>query len=163
MYMLQVETIAELQAADAAVLSLRAAASNPSSSQTDDANPLVIRIQKALTVRPLSLIERAVLEILFDFPVDQWLPYQDLLKAMEVRGIASNVHEEGQCSKVDFMAARALGLISSRMKECCLPEDYTGKSKPIEAFAARAKLNPGGTSYRLENSGRMALSRVLGR
>ena len=156
------ETFEELQAADQAVHALHAGNALPAVS-ANATDPLVERIWKALTVRPLSTIERAVSEILLGHSSDSgWLSYQEIVTMLANCGVGTGEPSASTgVSSADYKAARALGLLSGRMKEHVRPDDYAGKQKPIEAFAARAKLPQGGIGYQLTVAGRAALIRAL--
>jgi hypothetical protein len=162
-YALLVNSFEELQVAEKAIQAMLAVGPKPfvpQASVAGDPPALEERIWKALTERPLGPVEHAVVEIMFAHPADTWLPYQDMLKKMEDYGF-SNVPGAKGVSDADLKAARALGVLSGRMKEHLLPSDYAGKLKAIEGFASRTKLTPGGISYRLREAGRAALAKLL--
>jgi hypothetical protein len=125
-------------------------------------DPLADRIEAGLSVRPLSEIEQAVAEVLFENKAGEWISYNEILVRMEAKGFDNSKPSPDKCSPADYKAARALGLLSSRMKENLLPSDIAGKLKPIEPFAARAHHANQGICYRLTDAGRKALVRVFG-
>jgi hypothetical protein len=121
---------------------------------------LADRIWHALNARPLNTGEAEVVAVFLETPDDKWLPYRELFATLAKRGLGSNEVVDGKPSEVDFKAARALGLLSARMRDFLPAGDYAGKPKPIEAFAARSK-QADGIAYRLTKAGRKAAERLL--
>jgi hypothetical protein len=159
-YFVGVESLEELTVVEEALSKLKGTSKLPQASVPSIDELLSKRIVVALTYRPLTSFEAALLTILRESKED-WVPYPKILEELESKGFASNtLGPNKEASIADHRAANALRLLSRRMKEKLHPRDIAGKTKAIEALASRAKI---GTRfcYRLTPEGRTAVDEVL--
>jgi len=150
--LLAVETLAEAQIAISAVEAFRSGGTPPPPlNPTLVPRPLepeqviVDLIEKALRSAPMNPVKRCVLAVIEAAPAADWVPYTDIVKAVEsIVGVPD----------ASYRARAALRDLSQQMRE--VPVAHVQGEKFIEILAARKRAG-GIILYRLTMAGRAAV------